>query len=876
MAADIRSLVEQAVRLQQAGRAGEAEAVHRRILTLDGRAAVSLQFLSARAFERGAFAEAAELLRRYLKLDPTSANAYQALGLALEQQRRSGEAVEVFGQAVQLEPQNPMHLMCLGRALETDGDPERATAAYWLAMRLDANILRAHLAPGAQPVVAERARAAHACLEAHVAAMHTDAVAAARRQWPDADLDRVDRAVWRKTHLGRIAFADQRQQPLGFYLPDLPAQPWFERDAFDWVAGLEAHWRALRDEVVAALDADADTAPYIHPHLGREATWRRLAGSKDWAALHFYNSGIRNEAAFRRLPKTAAVLDGLPHFRVDGAPIEAFLSVLKPRTRIPPHFGTSNARLTVHLPLVVPDGCGLAVGGEARTVAPGHCLLFDDSFRHEAWNDSDTARIVLIFEVWHPALSEAERAAIAESYAAQNRWGRRCAELLPMLAAGASAQAGPAGKLAEADRLHRAGRFDEAAALHREVLQDDAAGTRSHQYLASWAMHRRDWTTAAAHLRRFLDIVPDAVEAWMTLGSVEEAAGRPEAALAAYRRAIDADPKAMQAYLYLGAVLETLGRAEEAAQVYTLGIDVDEQIRLLHRRADMPAETRQRAARADALVRRTYTRLHLDTVDRLARARPDTDLARVREAVWPMIDERPVQFARDNQRPHSFYMPRLAPVEVYDRSALPWTAALEAHADAIRAEVLAGLNPNRDTTPYVHPDLPMTEDWAALKGSTDWGSLHLFQNGRANRAVCERFPKTLAAFDQVPVVRVDGVPLELFFSVLKPHTRIPPHYGLSNCRLTTHLPLVVPADCGIRVGAHTHRWVEGAVFAFDDSFEHEAWNDSDSVRIVLIFEVWHPDLTDAECRAIEASFAARMAWNAARRLPDVSTGATAR
>ncbi|MFN5903064.1 MAG: aspartyl/asparaginyl beta-hydroxylase domain-containing protein, partial [Novosphingobium sp.] len=94
-----------------------------------------------------------------------------------------------------------------------------------------------------------------------------------------------------------------------------------------------------------------------------------------------------------------------------------------------------------------------------------------------------------------------------------------------------------------------------------------------------------------------------------------------------------------------------------------------------------------------------------------------------------------------------------------------------------------------------------------------------------------------------------------FFSLLKPRTRIPPHTGVTNIRSIVHLPLIVPQGCGFRVGGETREWHEGEAFVFDDTIEHEAWNDSDHLRAVLIFDVWNPWLTLAERDLIRGLFA---------------------
>ena len=75
---------------------------------------------------------------------------------------------------------------------------------------------------------------------------------------------------------------------------------------------------------------------------------------------------------------------------------------------------------------------------------------------------------------------------------------------------------------------------------------------------------------------------------------------------------------------------------------------------------------------------------------------------------------------------------------------------------------------------------------------------------------------------------------------------IPPHTGVTNTRLVAHLPLLVPERCGFRVGSETRAWAEGRTWVFDDTIEHEAWNDSDQLRGVLIFDVWSPFLSESE------------------------------
>jgi len=109
-----------------------------------------------------------------------------------------------------------------------------------------------------------------------------------------------------------------------------------------------------------------------------------------------------------------------------------------------------------------------------------------------------------------------------------------------------------------------------------------------------------------------------------------------------------------------------------------------------------------------------------------------------------------------------------------------------------------------------------------------------------------RCPRTVEALSHAPQVDVAGRGPTAFFSILDAFTHIPPHTGVTNTRLTVHLPLIVPPQCSFRVGGETREWVPGQAWVFDDTIEHEAWNRSDVPRAVLIFDIWNPLLSPAE------------------------------
>jgi hypothetical protein len=193
-----------------------------------------------------------------------------------------------------------------------------------------------------------------------------------------------------------------------------------------------------------------------------------------------------------------------------------------------------------------------------------------------------------------------------------------------------------------------------------------------------------------------------------------------------------------------------------------------------------------------------------------------------------------------------------------DRHHFPWMPAIEAATDEIRQELEALLaDPGDALRPYVRMDSGVPENkWSALDQSLAWGACFLWEYGQPNKAVLDRCPRTAAALASLPTTTLPDRAPSAFFSILKPHTRIPPHTGVTNTRAIVHLPLIVPENCGFRVGGETREWKVGTAFAFDDTIEHEAWNDSDHYRAVLIFDVWNPHLTVAEQNVIARYYAA--------------------
>ena len=207
------------------------------------------------------------------------------------------------------------------------------------------------------------------------------------------------------------------------------------------------------------------------------------------------------------------------------------------------------------------------------------------------------------------------------------------------------------------------------------------------------------------------------------------------------------------------------------------------------------------------------------------------------------------------QHPSVLYYPYLAQRQFWERDEFAWVADIEAATPDIREELLALLDSDAEFRPYVEdePNRPRRQ-FAHLNDDPSWSALYLYRDGKVVADYANRCPRTMAALSKVPLSNIGQRTPVVLFSRLAPGAHIPPHHGMLNCRVICHLPLIVPPGCTLRVGNETRHWEEGKLLMFDDSIEHEARNPTDALRIILLFDVWRPELGAAERDAISAIF----------------------
>jgi aspartyl/asparaginyl beta-hydroxylase (cupin superfamily) len=320
----------------------------------------------------------------------------------------------------------------------------------------------------------------------------------------------------------------------------------------------------------------------------------------------------------------------------------------------------------------------------------------------------------------------------------------------------------------------------------------------------------------------------------------------------ALARILEATPDFAVARLNLATVLERLGRRRDALLEYYRAIVAAQMKGLWLNEASTPPWLRDHVRYAMRFVETGRRELFRESIEPLRAKYGADELRRVDQALAFFVGDIPRQFADPRQRPKFLYFPDLAPRPYLDTARVPWLAELEKHTDDIRTEAQAMLASPEGLEPFLTFSRPEQEKLylQSTQGKPAWDAFFFYRHGEHYADNARRCPGTTAVLESLPLARIRDHAPEICFSVLTPGTHILPHHGVTNTRLVSHLPLIVPPDCALRVGGEEHVWQEGRTVLFDDTFEHEAWNRGTRLRVVLILDLWHPELTEIERLAI--------------------------
>ncbi len=331
----------------------------------------------------------------------------------------------------------------------------------------------------------------------------------------------------------------------------------------------------------------------------------------------------------------------------------------------------------------------------------------------------------------------------------------------------------------------------------------------------------------------------------LACGALGDRAGRT----AAIDRLLSIDPRNLRGLILKGDDLVAGGDVRSATSFYLSAIRSAPPADQLP--ADLQAELRRvqhvcdgYAAHYQSYITEQLAQRGFDRATSSARFAQSVDIALGKKRIYV-------------QEPRYYYFPALPQIQFYDREPFPWLSTLESATDDIREELLGVMSEPGAFAPYVQGSANRPrKDQAGMLNNPAWSAFYLWKNGEVVEENAARCPRTLEALKDVPFSRTPNRSPSILFSLLKPGAHIPPHTGFVNTRLICHLPLIVPGKCRFRVGNEMREWETGKAWVFDDTIEHEAWNDSDETRVILLFDIWRPELTLEERELVTALFAA--------------------
>jgi aspartyl/asparaginyl beta-hydroxylase (cupin superfamily) len=357
------------------------------------------------------------------------------------------------------------------------------------------------------------------------------------------------------------------------------------------------------------------------------------------------------------------------------------------------------------------------------------------------------------------------------------------------------------------------------------------------------ALQRRDPVEARRIFADLMARAPNIPPPWLLIAQACRMAGDPPAEDHALDQLLAAEPRNIRGLLMKGDRCVTTGDDRGATSFYQLALGV------AANQANVPPTLVPDLDRVQAWLMQQQARYedHLRATLDGKGVRPHEVSARFRQSIDILTGRAEPYY----QQPSAFFYPGLPQIQFYERTDFAWLPELEAETPALRAELEAILAAGGEGfAPYVepHPNRPRPSN--ALYDDPSWSALYLWRSGAPVAENAARAPRAMAALEKVPLPHIASRSPMALYSSLRPNTHIAPHHGLLNTRLICHLPLIAPPGCSFRVGNETREWRQGETIIFDDSIEHEARNGGNSIRIVLLFEIWRPELSVEERQAL--------------------------
>ncbi len=360
------------------------------------------------------------------------------------------------------------------------------------------------------------------------------------------------------------------------------------------------------------------------------------------------------------------------------------------------------------------------------------------------------------------------------------------------------------------------------------------------------AIAKKNSFDAICLTEQILNFTPADVGLHQLLGEAFPLLSAQSDAAVKLQQLVDTYPYAYSSRLVLARYLEMAKDVEQAFRHYLIAIKSANLRGFWLNQASTAPWARPFVAHANAFTDLHRQRQIREWLEPLQKQFGADAMQRVSKAMLMYSGELPLNIADSRQAPSFFYIPDLPVSPVFDRYLLPFADQYEAaHAD-IKAEMLAVLDSQNKFSPF-----QQEQHGDALTQGGNWDAYFFHRHGETYQLHHQQCPKTSAAIAKLPLVHIDAHAPEVCFSLMTSGAHILPHRGVTNSRAVLHLALQVPEQCRLNICGITElSWQNGKIFAFDDTYLHEAWNRSTEQRVVLLADIWNPYLVAEEQIAI--------------------------
>ena len=398
------------------------------------------------------------------------------------------------------------------------------------------------------------------------------------------------------------------------------------------------------------------------------------------------------------------------------------------------------------------------------------------------------------------------------------------------------------------------GHLLEAESVYHSILEQSPGHVRASSALAQLALLQGNAPRAIQALHDLVQVHPNDADLALDYAAVLADAGQLADSIAFVESLVTAHVSHYPAWLFLGHAKDAAGDRIGALRAWYKAVIGAQRLGHWKDPETTPTGILEPVVEAIEQVRVGRRELLFDAYDDLRKQYGAAELRRVDRALTGYLREWNSAPTDTRQRPKFFYFPDLPNTAYHDPALQPWAERLRASYEIIRDEAMRVWQEDQSFEGFLElSDKGRLKDYVGGDGvAPSWEAFFFYRHGERFDENHVRCPRTSELLESIDLCRIADQAPEICFSVLKPGTHILPHYGVSNVRLVMHLPLLVPSDCALNlIGVGEHQWQEGRLVMFDDTFQHEAWNRSESTRIVLLMDCWNPHLTRVERVAVK-------------------------